>query len=71
MKKLFQSLTDFFKNLFTKKVVEEVEIISNNQDIINDVDTSVEPEVIEEPVKEPIKEPEIIEEQTKEPEPIK
>lgn len=68
MKKLFQSLTDFFKNLFTKKVVEEAEIISDNQDIINDVDTSVEPEVIEEPVKEPIKEPESIKEEE---EPIK
>ena len=70
MKKLFQSLTDFFKNLFTKKVVEEAEIISDNQDIINDVDTSVEPEIIEEQIKEsePIKEPKPIKEEE---EPIK
>lgn len=41
MKKLFQQLSNFLNNLFKKKIIKESEIISDNQDIINDVDTSI------------------------------
>lgn len=41
MKKLFQQLSNFLNSLFKKKTVEEAEIISDNQDIINEVDTTI------------------------------
>lgn len=41
MKKLLQQLSNFLNSLFKKKTVEEAEIISDNQDIINEVDTTI------------------------------
>lgn len=65
MKKFFQTLSEFFKNLFGKKVIEDAEIISDNQDIINVENITEEPVIdvpaIEEPV---IEEPELEEVQT-------
>lgn len=54
MKKLLQQLSNFLNSLFKKKTVEEAEIISDNQDIINEVDTTI----IVEPTVDIITEPE-------------
>lgn len=54
MKKLFQQLSNFLNSLFKKKTVEEAEIISDNQDIINEVDTTI----VVEPTADIVTEPE-------------
>lgn len=54
MKKLLQQLSNFLNSLFKKKTVEEAEIISDNQDIINEVDTTI----VVEPTTDIVTEPE-------------
>ena len=54
MKKLLQQLSNFLNSLFKKKTVEETEIISDNQDIINEVDTTI----VVEPTADIVTEPE-------------
>lgn len=54
MKKLLQQLSNFLNSLFKKKTVEEAEIISDNQDIINEVDTTI----VVEPTADLVTEPE-------------
>lgn len=56
MKKLLQQLSNFLNSLFKKKTVEEAEIISDNQDIINEVDTTI----IVEPTADIVTEPDIV-----------
>lgn len=56
MKKLLQQLSNFLNSLFKKKTVEEAEIISDNQDIINEVDTTI----VVEPTADIVTEPDIV-----------
>lgn len=53
MKKLLQQLSNFLNSLFKKKPVEKTEIISDNQDIINEVDTTIVVEPTADIVPEP------------------